>query len=336
MAADAPFNFVPVEASLGKCDNLLLQYFLNQFRKGYIRAGPHKVVLPVYHLNFAKALDDMEIRNEDVFVVSHPKTGTTWTQEMVWCIANDLDYEGAKQFLPERFPFLEHSSLFDYGDLLSRKPEITFPEYVTDSVKFISELPSPRFIKTHIPWELLPRQIREGTRSPKIIYVARNAKDTCVSYYHHSRLMEGYKGNFQDFCKLFLEDSLTFSPFWSHVMSFWNRRDQPNILFLKYEDMKKDLPSVIRKTADFLGKTLNDEQVETLADHLSFQNMKNNKAVNYEAVVEINKAHNLIDADGAFMRSGKVGEWKAVMTPELSDLFDHWTEKNLAGTGLAL
>lgn len=33
--------------------------------------------------------------------------GTTWTQEMVWCIAKDLDFEGAKQFLPERFPFLE-------------------------------------------------------------------------------------------------------------------------------------------------------------------------------------------------------------------------------------
>lgn len=33
--------------------------------------------------------------------------GTTWSQEMVWCIANDLDFEGAKQFLPERFPFLE-------------------------------------------------------------------------------------------------------------------------------------------------------------------------------------------------------------------------------------
>lgn len=42
----------------------------------------------------------------DVFCCKH-FTGTTWTQEMVWCIANDLDYEGAKLRLPERFPFLE-------------------------------------------------------------------------------------------------------------------------------------------------------------------------------------------------------------------------------------
>jgi hypothetical protein len=33
--------------------------------------------------------------------------GTTWTQEMTWVIGNNLDFEGAKVPLPERFPFLE-------------------------------------------------------------------------------------------------------------------------------------------------------------------------------------------------------------------------------------
>lgn len=64
--------------------------------------------------------------------------------------------------------------------------------------------------------------------------------------------------------------------------------------------------------------------------------MKKNPAVNYEAVVEINRTFNLIDAEGQFMRSGKVGEWKDKMTPELIDKFDAWTEKNLKGTGLTL
>lgn len=41
----------------------------------------------------------------------------------------------------------------------------------------------------------------------QIIYVARNAKDTCLSYFHHSRLLEGYNGSFDDFCKLFISDS---------------------------------------------------------------------------------------------------------------------------------
>jgi len=30
-----------------------------------------------------------------------------------------------------------------------------------------------------------------------------------------------------------------FAPFWSHILSFWKRRDEPNILFLKFEDLKQ-------------------------------------------------------------------------------------------------
>lgn len=40
--------------------------------------------------------------------------GTTWTQEMVWLIANDLDYEGAKSLLINRFPFIEYVSFVIY------------------------------------------------------------------------------------------------------------------------------------------------------------------------------------------------------------------------------
>lgn len=33
--------------------------------------------------------------------------GTTWTQEMVWCISNNVDLKAAKKSLIERFPFIE-------------------------------------------------------------------------------------------------------------------------------------------------------------------------------------------------------------------------------------
>ena len=40
----------------------------------------------------------------DVWVVTPPKCGTTWSQEMIWLLANDLDYEGAKTpLMPERY-----------------------------------------------------------------------------------------------------------------------------------------------------------------------------------------------------------------------------------------
>ena len=53
--------------------------------------------------------------------------------------------------------------------------------------------------------------------------------------------------------------------------------------------MKRDLPAVIRKTADFLNKTLSPDQVSKLAEHLSFKKMKDNKAVNKEEFQELSK-----------------------------------------------
>ena len=40
----------------------------------------------------------------DIWVVTFPKCGGSWTQEMVWLLANELDYEGAKTVLtPVRY-----------------------------------------------------------------------------------------------------------------------------------------------------------------------------------------------------------------------------------------
>lgn len=91
---------------------------------------------------------------------------------------------------------------------------------------------------------------------------------------------------------------------------------------------------MIRRTVRFLDKDLLDDQVSVLEDHLSFESMKNNRAVNYEPVIEINKTHNLIDADGTFMRSGTVGAGKEKMSAEYVNIFDEWEEKCLGTSGL--
>lgn len=81
---------------------------------------------------------------------------------------------------------------------------------------------------------------------------------------------------------------------------------------------------------------MNEQQVEKLLDHLSFQSMKENRAVNYEPVIEVNKKYNLIEEDGTFMRCGKVGEWKEFMNQELINRFEKWENENLKNTGLSL
>ena len=49
--------------------------------------------------------------------------------------------------------------------------------------------PSPRFVKSHLPMSMNNPRLLDTC---KVVYVARNPKDACVSYYHHNRLMRGH------------------------------------------------------------------------------------------------------------------------------------------------
>ena len=63
---------------------------------------------------------------------------------------------------------------------------------------------------------------------------------------------------------------------------------KPNIIFITYEEMKRDLPSVIRKLSAFLGKPVAAEaDIEGLADFLSFDKMRSNPAMNKQDSVEV-------------------------------------------------
>lgn len=167
----------------------------------------------------------------------------------------------------------------------------------------------------------------------QIIYVARNPKDLCVSFYHYCLLVHGLVGTFEEFCEIFLNDNAPIGPVWPHCLSFWNMRNESNVLFLKYEDMKKDLESTIHKCAKFLGveNRLTDSDVAQMCDHLKFDRMQKNPAVNIGTYLPLNGDK---EKSVQFIRKGQIGDWKNYMSTELSERFDEWTRKNTEGTGL--
>lgn len=99
-----------------------------------------------------------------------------------------------------------------------------------------------------------------------------------------------------------------------------------NVLFIKYEDMKSDLRGIIRQVAVFVGKPLNGSQIEKLADHLSFENMKENPSVNKKTDSPWIKAVQFSDPD--HIRSGKSESFKESMSPEMIGKFNKWMKEH--------
>jgi len=194
-----------------------------------------------------------------------------------------------------------------------------------DSMDQVKNLKSPRVIKTHLSIDMLPEQVLQ--KKAKVIYVTRNPRDAVVSFFNHWRILENYTGTFEVFLSAFLADVCGYyTPFIQHVLGYWNKKNDVKMLFLTYEEMKADLPKVIKRVADFLAKSLTDEEVTTLADHLSFNNMSNNAAVNKEDVVEFaiklhggNSIQEAKSGGGKFMRKGEVGDWQNHLTEEQSE-----------------
>ncbi|XP_015746192.1 amine sulfotransferase-like isoform X2 [Python bivittatus] len=111
------------------------------------------------------SLDSFEIRDDDVFIITYPKSGTIWTQNILSLIFHERHRDGTENItLINRAPWLEYNVFHE--DLQSR--------------------PSPRLFSSHLPYYLVPSGLRK--RRGKIIYVYRNPKDVLVSGYYFSKI----------------------------------------------------------------------------------------------------------------------------------------------------
>lgn len=144
--------------------------------------------------------------------------------------------------------------------------------YINSDSNSPTDLQPPYVIKNHIPATFIPKKF--WTVKPKTIYVARNPKDVALSFFHYYKTTYKYAGTMNDFLSLYLSGLIEFGSQTSHIMDFWNLRHEPNVLFLTYEEMKKDLKKVIRIVAAFLEKAITNAQVEELFEYLQFDQMK--------------------------------------------------------------
>lgn len=66
------------------------------------------IMIKKYMDLYAERIKLMEVYEDDIWVITFPKAGTTWMQCLTWLLTNNLDYETAYNVnINDRFPFLE-------------------------------------------------------------------------------------------------------------------------------------------------------------------------------------------------------------------------------------
>ena len=264
------------------------------------------LVTPVDTERFEFVHKDWVPRADDVFIASFPKSGTTWTQQIVRLVYSRGLIHDSDPPLHAIIPWLDDSE--DLPDL-----------------SVVDSMTSPRGFKSHNPYHLLPRKLTESNR---LIYVTRNAKDTAVSMYFHTFgfKMYEYDEPMEHFIGEFMAGRVEYGPYWTHLKSWHTQRKQRNILVLHYEEMQVDLAATVARVAHFLDQPLPHEEIARIAQLSTFASMKKDPRTSMQLWDEEQRKPGM-----PFMRKGKAGDWTNHFTPELAQAFDKEFKAKMSG-----
>uniref|UniRef100_A0A3P8Z8V5 Sulfotransferase n=1 Tax=Esox lucius TaxID=8010 RepID=A0A3P8Z8V5_ESOLU len=213
-------------------------------------------------------VQNFQARPDDILIATYPKAGTTWISYIL-----DLLYFG--QSAPER-----QTSLPIYQRVPFLESDFrVFPP----GTEVADKLPtSPRLIKTHLPVQLVPKSFWE--KNCRVVYVARNAKDNVVSYFHFDRMNKAHPepGDWNNFLQRFMDGKMVFGPWYDHVTGWWEKKQtHSKIHYMFYEDMIEDMGRELDGLCSFLGLSPSVEEKERVIEGSHFDNMKNNSMTNY-------------------------------------------------------
>lgn len=268
-----------------------------------------------------------QAKDSDIMLATFPKSGTTWLKALTFSIVNRCKHSVAES------PLL-------FANPHQLVPFFELNLYISGKIPDINSFPCPRILSTHVPYQCLPKTVLDSPDC-RIIYLCRNPLDTVTSLLHFS-LQNGIVPKPQQsvamdgFFKVFCEGKYKYGPFWDHILGFWNAslKNPQKVLFLKYEDLKKDVNSSVKKIANFLGYPFSAEEeknglVEEIKRLCSLENLKNlevNKKGEIQAGINIKHS--------SFFRKGRIGDWVNHLTPSIAEQIQKLMEEKFTASGL--
>ncbi len=253
----------------------------------------------------------LQPREDDVFINTYPKSGTTWLQQIVHGLRSrgDMNFDEITGVVP----WLE--TALDMG--LDIHGE---------------QVASPRAYKVHLPLTMAPK-------GGKTIIVVRNPKDVVVSQYHfwNGWFFEAGSVTTSEIVEVMFIPRVGPLNYWEHLLAWWPHRDDDNLLPLCYELMKQDLPGTLERIAAFIGIELDEELRQRVLRQSSIEFMRDHERQFDDHLFSNarNLACGLPPGTGSKVRRGAVGDHNAELTPAAATQIDQaWQREITPQTGL--
>ena len=168
-------------------------------------------------------------------------------------------------------------------------------------------------------------------RKAKYVYIGRDGRDVVWSFYnHHANANDKWydalnntpgrvgppidkpTDSVRDYFLEWLErDGYPFWSMWDNLRTWWAIRDRPNVLFVHFAELKRDMPGQIRRVAKFLDIPIDESKWDAIVEHCSFDYMKANatKSVPLGGVFWDGGAQ-------VFINKGTNGRWREILTAQ--------------------
>lgn len=222
---------------------------------------------------------------DDIFLVSYPKSGNTWTRFLI-----------ANLVYPEKNP--------DFSNIDDLLPD---PEGM--SKRNLERAARPRILKSHQYFD---------PRYPKVIYIVRDPRDVVLSEYYFDKKRRAIADDFPlpQFVSRFVRGELN-HPYgtWGENVATWlyTRRGDPRFLLVKYETLQAQAMDEMGTIARFMGIPADPKRLAFAIERSSADRMRELEKKQGHLWSSTRETRQ----DKPFVRSAKAGGWK-VELPEAS------------------
>lgn len=285
-----------------------------------VRVDPGGAVFPPEYRQLCEAYRSFAFRSDDVVVMSYPRSGSTWTREILWAMKHidhlhlaDLHHVNKRVF-PVHYDTFSSYNEIDFSNFLEI-PDNKDQRGEPSIMKLAAAATSPRIIASTMHFSHFHPDLLDFC---KVVYVARNPKDVCLSSYLMYSRMGRFEGNLSAWTELFTGNSLIYGPYWQHLRQAWARRGHQNLHVMFYEDMKADILKELKRLNSFLETFLSDDQLLRIKEHTEFEKMKAREKKPFLKLVK----------PGGFYQGGQVGAWSSSASAELDDRMNAWIAAN--------